>query len=93
MVEYLKKSVDQPDLPEPSHNRGKHIKKAIRKGLEIGPDGRPIYGTDREARVGYKSRNFEGTAGPYNGYVGRIAVASSTVTCFGDLDRVKLDSR
>ena len=42
VVKYLKKSLDVPDLDEPTTQTiSKNTQKAIRKGLEIGPDGRP----------------------------------------------------
>lgn len=90
-VRYLKDSVDDPDATVTAHTKNKHIKRAIRRGLEIGPDGRVIYTKDREARAGYKSANSEGPAGPYKGYVGRIAVACQNVTYRGDPDMVELE--
>ena len=91
VVKYLKKSLDVPDLDEPTTQTiSKNTQKAIRKGLEIGPDGRPIYGTDKDARAGHKSANSAGPAGPYNGYVGRVAVASDTIGHFREPNKVEL---
>ena len=90
-VKYLRESLEDPNKTEPTARTiRKNIEKAIRKGLEIGLDGRIIYGTDDEARAGHKSRNADGPAGPYNGYVGRIAVASATIGNFRNPNKVKL---
>ena len=86
VVRYLKKSVDRQMVEPTARTIRKNAEKAISKGLETGSDGRVIYGTDKDARAGWKSRNSDGPAGPYVGYVGRIAVASSSVTYFGDPD-------
>ena len=86
VVKYLKKSVDSQMVEPTARTIHKNAEKAISKGLGIGPDGRVIYGTDKDARAGWKSRNSDGPAGPYVGYVCRIAVASSTVNYFGDPD-------
>ena len=91
VVKYLQKSLEKPGLPEPTAKKMReNIEKAIDKGLEIGLDGRIIYGTDKDARAGHKSRNSDGPAGPYNGYVGRIAVASATIGHFRDPNKVEL---
>ena len=91
IVKYLRESLEDPDKTAPTARTiRKNIEKAIRKGLEIGLDGGIIYGTDKEARAGHKSRNDEGPAGPFNGYVGRIAVASPTIGNFRSPNKVEL---
>ncbi|MYA85668.1 MAG: hypothetical protein F4Y12_08815 [Acidimicrobiaceae bacterium] len=86
IVKFLKESVDHQRAEPTARTIRKNAEKAASKGLEIGPDGRVIYGTDIDARAGWKSSNSDGPAGPFVGYVGRIAVASSTVNYFGDPD-------
>lgn len=87
--------LDDPDALDPEQEkayrkvakkRQEYIDKALRKGLEIGPDGRVVYTKDPDARAGYKSANSEGPAGVYKGYVARIAAACATVKFFGNLD-------
>ena len=63
VVKYLKKSVDRQMAEPTAHTIRKNAEKATSKGLEIGPDGRVIYGTDKDARAGWKSRNSDGPAG------------------------------
>ena len=63
---------------------------AAEKGKKIGPDGRPIYFRDPDARVGWRSSSAEGKKGRFAGYDAHFGVAAPTVSSNGSLLKVTL---
>ena len=59
--------------------------------VRYGPDNRPIYGHDKDARIGHKSRNSEGPAGFFMGFELTIGVSAPVVHFNGHLNKVVLE--
>ena len=70
---------DHDDIPEPDLEA---LWEAVTKSgrlVRFGRDGRPRYGHDSDATIGYKSANSDGKAGFFMGYDLHLAVAAPTV--------------
>ncbi len=69
-VEYDGETPPDTETDSAQHRKAVELarRRARRANFEMGPDGRPIYTVDRDARAGHRSANSEHNAGLYIGY-------------------------
>ena len=70
---------DHDDIPEPDLEALWEAASKSGRLVRFGRDGRPRYGHDSDATIGYKSANSDGKAGYFMGYDLHLAVAAPTV--------------
>lgn len=67
-----------------AENRGSRV--------PYGPDNRPMHSKDSESRIGHKSSNSDGPAGPFMGFDLHLGAAAATVNSNNSLRDIHLDA-
>ena len=70
---------NRDDIPEPDLEELWDEHRVSEREIPFGPDGRPRYGHDFDATIGYKSGNDDSDAGLFMGFDLHLCVAAPTV--------------